>query len=334
MAIDQVNTWLGAAVSLALALAGLGAMSLAIGRIAGASLRPSCSLLGRRCPIGLASTAASPVASSSFGLPLAGASVIVFVVGYADQLVVGSQLGATALGFYVLAFNLASWPVSIFSQPLRSVAPAAFARLQDDPEKMDRAFRSVFGCCSQSRCLFACCWRRRRVPVVRVVYGNSGFRRRPCSPGSRSRPSSASSFELSYDYLVVRGATRNILVVQILWLVALPPALMVGAQSFGLVGVAAGQLLVSLLVVVPAYGVLLRRTGSESVGWCASLCLGVLAGAIVGVHVAASLLHQGAIRGLRGCRPLRLMRDWRSCCCCAATTSPLSVVRPAEAVAG
>src|SRR5712691_6677016 len=42
-----------------------------------------------------------------FGLPLAGSSIVVFAVSNTDQLVVGHLLGATALGFYALALNLA-----------------------------------------------------------------------------------------------------------------------------------------------------------------------------------------------------------------------------------
>ena len=35
-------------------------------------------------------------------------------------------------GFYTLAFNLSSWPVSVFSMAVRRVALAAFSRLADD----------------------------------------------------------------------------------------------------------------------------------------------------------------------------------------------------------
>ena len=41
---------------------------------------------------------------------------------------VGNVLGATALGYYVLAYNLSGWPVGMFSQPVRSVAPAGSRR--------------------------------------------------------------------------------------------------------------------------------------------------------------------------------------------------------------
>ena len=69
-----------------------------------------------------------------FGLPLAGASIVVFCVSYLDQLVTGSLLGPTMLGLYVLGFNLSSWPVTVFSQPLRSVAPAVFPGFSMTPK--------------------------------------------------------------------------------------------------------------------------------------------------------------------------------------------------------
>ncbi len=141
MAIDQVNTWLGAIVSLGLALFGLGAMSLAIGRIAGSLVSGVMFVAWSPLPYRFGFHRSTARRLLRFGLPLAGASMIVFAVGYADQLVTGAVLGATALGFYVLAFNLSSWPVSIFSQPLRSVAPAAFARLQHEPEPDERGVR-------------------------------------------------------------------------------------------------------------------------------------------------------------------------------------------------
>ena len=80
-----------------------------------------------------------------FGLPLAGASIVVFAIGFADQIVVGKMLGPTMLGFYVLAFNLSQWPIMVFSQPLRNVAPATFSRLQHEPEAMRSAFRGLIG---------------------------------------------------------------------------------------------------------------------------------------------------------------------------------------------
>ena len=296
MAIDQVNTWLGAAVSLALALAGLGAMSLAVGRIAGSLASAVLFIVWSPLPYRFGFHRSIARRLLHFGLPLAGASVIVFFVGYTDQLVVGSQLGATALGFYVLAFNLASWPVSIFSQPLRSVAPAAFARIQGDPEKMNRTFRSVFGVLFAVAIPACTLLAAAALPVVRVVYGEQWLPSAAVLGWLALAAITRIFFELSYDYLVVRAATRNILVVQILWLVALPPALLAGAHVLGLVGVAIAQVLVAMLLVVPAYCILLRKAGVRLAGLGRELLPSVAAGCaiagftMVSIHLMASPL--------------------------------------------
>lgn len=281
MAIDQVNTWLGAGVSLTLALLGLGAMSLAVGRLVGSLAAAIMFIAWSPLPYRFGFDRDLARRLLRFGLPLAGASVIVFLVGYTDQLVVGSRLGATTLGFYVLAFNLSSWPVSIFSQPMRSVAPAAFARLQGDPVRMNKAFRSVFGILFAVVVPTCTLLAAAAVPVVRVVYGDRWLPSAAVLTWLALAAVTRIFFELTYDYLVVRSATRSILVVQIVWLVALPPALLAGAHLFGLVGVAAAQVLVSFLVVIPAYCVLLRRAGVSLTGLAREAALPALAGAAV-----------------------------------------------------
>lgn len=266
MVIDQVNTWLGAAVSIGLALLGVGAMSLAVGRIAGSVVSAVLFLAWSPLPYRFGFHREMARRLLRFGIPLACASVIVFLVGYTDQIIVGSTLGATALGFYVLAFNLSSWPVSIFSQPLRSVAPAAFARLQDDPDKMNRAFRSVFGVLFAVTLPTCVLLAAAAVPVIRVVYGAQWHGAASALSWLALAAITRIFVELSYDYLVVRGSTRNILIVQILWLIALPPALLAGAHHFGIAGAAAAQVAVSALVVIPAYCVLLHRAGVSLIG--------------------------------------------------------------------
>ena len=80
MFIDQVSTWVGALSSITLALAGLGAMSLAVGRFGGAAV--AMVLFIRHSPekfrLGLDRSQIRPLLN--FGLPLAGASVIVFAI--------------------------------------------------------------------------------------------------------------------------------------------------------------------------------------------------------------------------------------------------------------
>jgi PST family polysaccharide transporter len=287
MAIDQVNTWLGAAVSLGLAVFGLGAMSLAVGRIAGSVASAILFIAWSPLPYRFGFHRDIARRLLRFGLPLAGASVIVFLVGYTDQLVVGSRLGAIALGFYLLAFNLSSWPVSIFSQPLRSVAPAAFARLQDQPARMNSVFLSVFGILFAVTIPACTLLAAAAVPVVRVVYGEQWLPSAAVLSWLAVTAITRIFFELSYDYLVVRRATRNILIVQVVWLIALPPVLLAGVHFFGLAGAAAGQVLVSILIVVPAYCLVLRRAGVRLAVLAREVFPSALAGvAIVGFTYA------------------------------------------------
>ena len=99
LAVDLVNLTLTMGTAVSLAAAGAGAWSLAWGRLVGAIV--SSLVLFR-----IASSWPRPGfdrrqtgALLRFGLPLAGASLLVFAMLNVDYLVVGSVLGTVALGF-------------------------------------------------------------------------------------------------------------------------------------------------------------------------------------------------------------------------------------------
>ncbi|MEW2358229.1 lipopolysaccharide biosynthesis protein [Spirillospora sp. NPDC029432] len=258
---DQVNNWGGALVSIGLAVTGMGALSLAVGRLAGAGA--SAVLLAWAAP-GPPRFGFDPAAARAllrFGLPLAGSSVVVFAVGSVDQLVVGHLLGPTALGFYVLAFNLSNWPVTMFSQPVRAVAPAAFARLQHDPPALRRAFQSTAGLLAGLTLPVCLLLAGAADPLIRLVYGTSWEPAAAVLLWLAVLGGLRIMFELVYDYLVVLARTRALLTVQVVWLAALVPALVAGTRLDGLAGAAAAHVLVAALVVLPLYLWELRRAG-------------------------------------------------------------------------
>jgi len=276
MVIDQVNVWVGAAVSIVLALAGMGAMSLAIGRVAGTLVSGIMFVIKSplRLRFGLDVKVLKPLLR--FGLPLAGASVIVFCVGYLDQLVTGNLLGATMLGLYVLAFNLASWPVTVFSQPLRSVAPAVLARLQHDPASMQATMTALIGVLTSVTFPMVALLAAESGPIIRFVYGEPWAGAASALYWLALLAGFRILFELMYDYLVVAGMTGSIMTTQISWLIALVPALLLGAAG-GIAGVAAAQLVVVAAVVLPAYlwrlsaaGLSPRRVGRQV--WVPTVC--------------------------------------------------------------
>ncbi|WP_298459538.1 lipopolysaccharide biosynthesis protein [uncultured Cellulomonas sp.] len=329
MLVDQVNTWLGAGVSVALALVGVGAWALVIGRLAGAVVSAVLFVALSPEPYRLALDRSRLRPLLAFGLPLAGASVVVFAASYVDQLVVGRVLGPVALGFYVLAFNLSSWPVTVLSQPLRSVAPALFARLQDNPAQMRRTFTRVLRPLAAVTLPMCVVLSAVAEDVVHLVYGEAWA---PAAEPLRWLALLAAArilIELAYDYLVVLGRSRRLFAVQALWLVMLVPATSLGAAGWGTQGVAVAQVVVAALVVVPVYLVLLRRElvglrhvvrqvavplgGSLALGavvawsaWQVSSPLGTLAGAAVaGLSTVVAL-------GWRSRDDLRALRDTSS----------------------
>jgi O-antigen/teichoic acid export membrane protein len=253
MIADQVNGWLGALVSIGLAWAGLGAMSLAVGRIAGAVAAAVLYITFSPEPLRFGFDRARARALLRYGTPLAGSTVVAFAVTNVDQLVVGRVLGATALGFYVLALNLATWPVSMFSLPVRNVAPAAFARLQHDHEAMRSAFLSAAALLCAVALPVCLAIGGSATPLIMFAYGARWL------PASRVLlwlsllAALTIFFQLAYDYFVVLARTRVVFTVQLGWLLTLLPALMAGARLAGIVGVGVAEATVAGGVILPWY---------------------------------------------------------------------------------
>jgi O-antigen/teichoic acid export membrane protein len=261
MLVDQVNSWLGTLVTIGCAVGGMGAMSLAVGRITGALVAGVMFVAFSPEPLRFGFDRSAARALLRFGVPLAGSSLVVFAVTSVDQIVVGKVLGAAALGFYVLALNLSNWPVSMLSQPLRGVAPAAFARLQPDQVAMRRTFLStgrLLAAVTLPVCLLLS---GAAQPLVHLLYGGRWLPSAAVLTWLALLGALRVLFEFAYDYFVVLARTRPVFTIQCLWLIVAIPSLVVGAHLDGVAGVAAAQVAVALLVVVPAYLWELRAVG-------------------------------------------------------------------------
>lgn len=289
--IDQCVTWSGTALSLGLALGGFGAWSLAWGRVV-ATLIGVVLFVHATRPYRwhVDRTLVGPLLR--FGLPLAGASIVVFAVGYVEQVAVGATLGATSLGYFVLAFNLASWPLNMFSQPLRSVAPAVFSRMQGDPPRLAASFTLLLRVLAMVTLPVCLVGAAAADDVVRFVYGDEWGRASEVFAVLVLATSVRIFLELSYDLLVVRRATGQLLAVQLLWLAALAPAVWFAAGRDGLVGVAVAELAVVVVVVLPCYLGMLRRAGIPLAPLGSAVVLPMLvavAAAVVTLLVAAEV---------------------------------------------
>jgi O-antigen/teichoic acid export membrane protein len=258
---DQVNVWLSTAVTVALAWSGYGAMSLAIGRLVGCVAGAILLLAFAPESIRVGFDPAKARALLRFGLPLAGAGLLTFAVGSVDQIIVGHMLGPIDLGFYVLALNLAGWPIAMFSQPVRVVGPAVFARLQHDAAAMRTTFVSAAALLCAVAVPVCLLIAGAATPLVSFVYGVRWV------PAARPLLWLALLggvqvfFLLAYDLFVVLARSRFLLVTQLGWLVALVVALAVGAHLDGIYGASLAEFGVAAFFVLPRYLIELSRAG-------------------------------------------------------------------------
>ena len=287
MVSDQLNCWLGAGITIWLACAGFGAMSMAIGRMAGclAGAIPLIAYSPGRLRLGFNRVKAR--ALLRFGLPLAGSSLIVFAVANVDQLVVGRVLGATALGFYALASNLSGWPSTMFSQPVRSVAPAVFSRLQHDRKAMVGGFLNVAGLLCAVALPVCALLSGSSVATIGFIYGGRWLPAAQALIWLGALAGLRIFFELLYDYFVVLAKSRVVLVVQLVWLGALIPALIVGARTRGIFGASLAGVAVAAGVVLPWYLVELRQVGIRTGALAARLSRPLAGAAVAGLAAYA-----------------------------------------------
>jgi PST family polysaccharide transporter len=261
LVVDLSNLLLTSGITIILAMAGMGAWSLAIGRLVGNGITAGmlCRLAAYWPRPGWNRRHARDLLA--FGLPLAGASLLYVAMLYIDNVVVGAVLGPVALGFYVQAFNLSSFPVNTFSTVVRRVSLAAFSRLATDEAARRDAVGRVLALLAAATFPVAGLLGLLALPLITSLYG------------AKWAPAAAAlSFlaivgaarvlnELGYDFLVACGHSRVTLNLQALWVAALVPALTIGTHLDGIRGAAAGHAVVSFGLMVPAFGVAVVRAG-------------------------------------------------------------------------
>jgi O-antigen/teichoic acid export membrane protein len=313
MVASLTTSWLNSGTSILCALSGMGAMSLAVGQLVGAG--SGALLFAYFAPQGLRfGFDRSKVRSLlKFGLPLAGSSAVVFAVSNVDKVIVGAALGPVPLGLYVLAVNLSNWPVSMFSQPVRSVAPAALARLQHDPPAMRTSFLSTAGLLAAVTLPACALLAATSGPLIRFVYGPLWSQTAHVLPWLALTGALRILFELVYDYFVVLANTRVVLTVQIVWLVALTATLGFAAHLAGPAGAGAAQFGVALLVVLPLYLYELNRAGISPAALGARVLVPLVgaataaAAALAAARVIPIDLLALAVAGLAGVAAMALL---------------------------
>jgi lipopolysaccharide exporter len=78
-----------------------------------------------------------------FGKWILGSSILVFLITQGDDIFVGKLLGATALGFYQLAYRISNMPATEITHVISQVSFPAYSKLQDNISNLREAYLKV-----------------------------------------------------------------------------------------------------------------------------------------------------------------------------------------------
>lgn len=331
---DLIAIVANAVVAVSLAAAGYGPWALAWGIIAGnatataaiVALAPARPLPGWRTQ--------DARALLVVGLPLAGASLLVFAMLNIDYLVLGSLVESAALGLYLLAFNISSWPSNLLTVAVRSVSIPAFSQQAKTPDRLNVRFVEIMQLLLTVTFPVAVLLGVLGSRVIAIIYGERWVPAAVALPFLASLSVMRVGLDFCYDYLVAVGKTRAVMSLQAVWLFALIPALVVGASMAGIRGAAIAHLAVAFGLMGPAFGFTLRRAGlalapiAAALVWPAVAALAMTATVVVVDKMVAADVWALVLGGIVGTIVYGsvVMRWWRGR---AAVTEMVTLVRGA-----
>lgn len=265
--INLVDFLLGTIITVFLILDGWGVMALAISRVVAQTVTLILQFVfAREFPHFGFNRALVPQVLA-FGLPVAAANTLSWVLLNADNVVVSRMAGPTALGFYFLAFNISSWPMNAIGQVIRSIALPAYARLDST---RTRILADSIAPAWTLTLLAGLMLGLLAEPVIELVYGRKWLTAVPILAILGVFGALRTIFDMVAAFLLANGRSGFVLIVQAIWICALVPLLLLGTLSAGAVGAAMAHLASAVVIVIPAYCWALRRAGVELHGlWSA-----------------------------------------------------------------
>jgi PST family polysaccharide transporter len=255
--IGVIDFTVSTIVTLVLAFAGVGPLSLAIGRVAAQAASSAAQFLFARVRprYGIDRTVVRGVLA--FGVPLASANLLGLLLLNIDNVVIARVGGATALGFYVLAFNISSWPMSALSQMVRSVALPYFSRAGDTRAAIARFSAIGWAAALPAGAVLAAL----SAPLIEVLYGERWLPAAPVLAALGFYGGTRVLVDIFNGCLYAQGRSRPVLWIQVLSLIALTAGMVVATPLFGIVGAAWVHVAVSVVLILPAYAVALAGSG-------------------------------------------------------------------------
>lgn len=312
--IAVVDFVISTSVTLGLIASGWGVLGLAFGRLAAQTVSTSLQYVFAKTPprFRIDRQLVRPVLT--FGLPIAGANWLSWALLNVDNVVISRVAGPTALGFYVLAFNISSWPMSALSQIARSVSLPFFARADDRAAAtVARLVGIAWAAALPAGALIAVL----SVPVIEFVYGVKWVPAAPVLAALGIFGGLRVVYDVFAGYLYARGRSRPVLWVQLVWFVAIVIGMIIATHAYGIVGAGWVHVLVAIAIIFPAYVIALRSAEVRLKELIRETWLPTIAAAVAssGAVLAASAVDAPLLKLLAGGAAaaaiyLALVRRW------------------------
>lgn len=267
---------LSSVVTVGLVLAGTGPIALAIGRVVAQTGATAAQFYFAKMRPKFGFDRAVAGSALHYGLPIAGGNLLSWLLLGVDKVAIGRMSGEVALGIYVLAFNVASWPMTAIGQAIRSVSLAAFSQVRlarSDPRTdapttyhripRDRSLAVGVGYAWLAALPAGAMLAALSFPLVRLLYGDKWLASAAVLAALASFGVLRVLIDVAATYLLAMGASKPVLLIQIVWVVALIPAVILAARLAGGVGVGWAHVIIALGVVLPVYMIALHRSGAD-----------------------------------------------------------------------
>jgi PST family polysaccharide transporter len=243
----------------------------------------------------------------NFGSQVLISRVAWYIYSNADFAVIGRLLGQRALGYYSMAWSIASIPVGKVSALILRVTPAHFSAVQHDRNALRRYFLNLtegIALITFPACITLALLAK---PFIVVVLGDKWLPAVPAFQLLAAYASVRSITPLLPQILLVTGDARFSARNSILAAVLLPLAFVLGSRG-GITGVAIAWLVVHPLIILPLYARVFTRLQLSLMQYLASLwpafstavaiCVGVVIAQTAGGSPLARLVLQGVSAGL------------------------------------
>jgi O-antigen/teichoic acid export membrane protein len=318
---NSVGLVANAAVAISLAVGGAGPYSFAWGQVAGAAVTGVLVFRYGDVPFRYGLDRAIARKLLVFGVPLAASLGVEAIVTNAQFTIIGHLTGPVLVGFYLLAFNVASWAQTTLGQAVRYVSVAGFSRLSErDGDALSNGVLRTMPLLVTVMAPIIALTAVLATPLVTLLYGDRWAPAASVLQILVGLTLVRMATGMCTDVLTASGATRATLWLNVGWAVVLFPALWFATKAGAIHGAALAQTGVGLLVAVPLTAIALRRSKVAlrplAMAMIRPLSAGVLAGlaAWVVVHFAGGpypffQLLVGGVVGLLVYIPAAIPRD-------------------------